>query len=87
VVIVLAFIFFLKLLSNLNLSFERLPKDNSTIVYLFLALILVLFFVLALFWIKLNLIETITVLGILTVPLVVVGNYALLALRKSEKLD
>ncbi|CAD8134352.1 unnamed protein product [Paramecium pentaurelia] len=87
VVIVIAFLFFLKLLSNLNLSFERLPKDNSTIVYLFLTLILVLFFVLILFWIKLNLIETITVLGILSVPLVVVGNYALLALRKSEKLD
>ncbi|CAD8046326.1 unnamed protein product [Paramecium primaurelia] len=87
VIIVIAFVFFLRILSNLNLSFDKLPKDNSTIVYLFLALIIGLFVVLTLFWIKLNLIETVTVLGILSVPLVVVGNYALLALRKSEKLD
>ncbi|CAK71099.1 unnamed protein product (macronuclear) [Paramecium tetraurelia] len=86
-IILIAFLFFLSIISNLNLSFERLPKDNSTIVYLFLALIIGLFFVLTLFWIKLNLIETIAVLGILSVPQVVVGNYALLALRKSEKLD
>ncbi|CAD8134119.1 unnamed protein product [Paramecium octaurelia] len=86
-IIVLAFLYFLIVLSNLNLSFERLPKDNSTIVYLFLALVIGLFFVLTLFWISLNLIETIAVLGILSIPLVVVGNYALLALRKSEKLD
>ncbi|CAD8158856.1 unnamed protein product [Paramecium octaurelia] len=87
VIIVLAFLFFLRIISNLKLSFDKLPKDNSTIVYLFIALIIGLFVVLTLFWIKLNLIETVSVLGILSVPLVVVGNYALLALRKSEKLD
>lgn len=86
-IIVLAFLFFLRILSNLNLNYDKLPKNNSTIVYLFLALIIGLFVVLTLFWIKLNLIETVTVLGILSVPLVVVGNYALLALRKSEKID
>ncbi|CAD8050962.1 unnamed protein product [Paramecium sonneborni] len=86
-VIVLAFLFFLRILSNLKLAYDKLPKDNQGIVYVFLALIIGLFVVLTLFWIKLNLIETVTILGILSVPLVIVGNYALLTLRKSEKID
>lgn len=57
------------------------------LVYLFLGLVIGIFLVLILFWIKLNLIETVTILGILSVPLVIIGNYALLALRKSEKID
>jgi oligosaccharyltransferase complex subunit delta (ribophorin II) len=54
---------------------------------LFLGLIVALFLILTLFWIKLNLIETVTLLGILSVPLVIVGNYALLALKPDEKVD
>lgn len=44
-----------------------------------------MFLVLTLFWIKLNLIETVTILGALSIPLVFIGNYALLALKGSSK--
>lgn len=75
--IVLSFLFYIRILKNLNLSFEAKPL----LVYIFLALIIGVFLTLTLFWIKLNLIETITVLGTLSIPLIVVGNYALLSLR------
>lgn len=82
IVIILAFGFYLKMLSGIKINFDKLPTGtNLLLVYAFLGLIVALFLILTLFWIKLNLIETVTLLGILSVPLVIVGNYALLALK------
>jgi hypothetical protein len=41
--------------------------------------------VLFLFWVKLNLIQTLVALGGLSIPLFLVGNYALLALKKEKE--
>lgn len=65
---------------------DKLPDGpDRLLVYIFSGLLIAVFLVLVLFWVKLNLIETVTVLGALFLPLVLVGNYALLTLKSEKK--
>lgn len=82
-VMVLTFLFYLKMLSSLNLNTDRLPDNplQQLLTYGFFGLILAVFGVLLLFWVVLNLIETLTVLAVVLVPLFLVGNFALVSLK------
>ncbi|KAM3130725.1 hypothetical protein pb186bvf_017139 [Paramecium bursaria] len=86
IVMLIAFVFYLNILQSLGLKNDKLPDGpDRLLVYIFSGLLIAVFLVLVLFWVKLNLIETVTVLAALFLPLVLVGNYALLTLKSDEK--
>lgn len=86
-VICFAFALYMYILQKLELNTNKIPQDQQQqiLVYLFIVLLCGVFFVLFLFWVKLNLIQTLVVLGGLSIPLFLVGNYALLALKKEKE--
>lgn len=62
-------------LANLNASFKNFPFNLSSL--LFVASILLVLGLFVLFWVSINLIQLLTILLVLTPPLLIIGNQAL----------
>lgn len=74
-----ALVGFFVVLAKIGVNFDRFPKEffGSILSILFLVLILGLFGTLTLFWLQINIFQTLLLLVILVVPTVVVGDLAL----------
>jgi len=82
-----SFAFYLLLIKKINVNISRVPSSSSgqALVLIFLGLLIAILYTLFLFWTKLNLLETLSVLGVLLIPTFIVGNYALLSLKDERK--
>lgn len=88
---------FLVILGNLQVNFSRFPDTarGSFFSFLFILVILGYFGILVLFWVKINLIQTLAILTVVIIPTILIGNEAFNALKfeqvpfvePKEKLD
>mmetsp|Transcript_117283 Transcript_117283/g.164980 ORF Transcript_117283/g.164980 Transcript_117283/m.164980 type:complete len:87 (+) Transcript_117283:167-427(+) len=84
---VLSFFIFRYLLGNIGVNVNRLPEDGDKrlIVYIFILALIGFFGILGLFWVKINLMVTLKILSIVTIPFFLIGNWALTNLKPEEK--
>ncbi|KAL4426586.1 hypothetical protein ABPG74_009278 [Tetrahymena malaccensis] len=82
------FVFFFVMLNKINLNWDKynnLSGIQKIYVQIFILSILTAFSLLLLFWVKINLMETVTYICVGIVPFLIVGNLALNSLTGSKK--
>jgi hypothetical protein len=83
---IVAFVGFLVILFKIGVNFNNLPSNATGRIssIIFLGLILALLGTLTLFWLKINIFETLLLLTILSIPTIIVGSKALQNINLQE---
>ena len=86
-VIVGVVIVFFGLLKGIDVNFKRFPSDfrGGFFSLLFTLVILSYIGLLCLFWVKINLIETLTILVVMFIPTILIGNESLVSLKLEQE--
>lgn len=86
VAISLCLIIFFGILSVINVNCSQFPSDlrGAFFSVLFVGVLLGYFALLILFWVQINLIETLTILTAVFIPTILIGNEALSSLKLKE---
>ncbi len=75
------------MLKGINVNFSKFPSDfrGGLFSFLFTLVIFAYIALLCLFWVKINLIETLTVLVLMFIPTILIGNESLVSLKLEQE--
>ena len=85
--IVAVALLFLGLLKGIDVNFSRFPSTFKGGLFAFLFVLVVFGHIglLLLFWVKINLIETLAILTLLFIPTILIGNEGLVSLNLEQE--